>query len=128
MFLLLFVAFASQEVNGQIIVELEELDAASNSSSEKSFHLVKIEKISSDGSTTANVFPNPFSYHLTVQVSNNEGLEYMELLDENGIQVWERNVYSVPDKYIIESLDPGTYYLNLSMSGGTVTETLFYSP
>ena len=128
MFLLLFVAFASQEVNGQVVVVIEELDAASNSSAKTNVKLEKIKNISSSSTVEFNVFPNPFSYQLTIQASGEEELDYMELVDENGFQVWEQNIYALPDKFLIESLTPGTYILNLSTAGGIVSETLIYSP
>ncbi|MEO1216317.1 MAG: T9SS type A sorting domain-containing protein [Bacteroidota bacterium] len=128
MFLLLFVAFASQEVNGQVIVVLEELDAASNSSSSTNIQLEKIEVKPSETLMDLNVFPNPFSHKLTIQASASEGLEYVELLDENGAYVWGQNIYSFPNKFLIESLEPGTYVLNLTTSSGVVSESLTYSP
>jgi len=128
MFLLLFVAFASQEVNGQVVVVVEELDAASNSSSSANIQLEKIEVKPPKSLMDLNVFPNPFSYQLTIQVSVYEGLEYIELQNENGQTVWDQNVFSLPDKYLIEVLEAGTYFLNLTLSSGTVTETVIYSP
>ena len=118
MFLLLFVTFASQEVNGQVVVVVEELDAASNSSSSANIQLEKIEVKPPESLMDLNVFPNPFSYQLTIQVSAYEGLEYIEL----------QNEFSLPDKYLIEVLEAGTYFLNLTLSSGTVTETVIYSP
>ena len=128
MFLLLFVAFASQEVNGQIVIVIEDVNGLTESSS-SSYEFGKREKpFEISLNTQLEIFPNPFSSELSIRVSPEEGLNYLSLANESGQIVWEQNVFSIPDKFIIESLDAGTYYLTLSMQGGNYTETVIYSP
>ena len=128
MFLVLFVGFASQEVKGQIVVVIEDvnlftshslnLNVSEEDKSEKAFKIELINQI--------EVYPNPFSSKLTIGVSEDDGLNYLSLTNENGVAVWEQNVYSTPSNFLIESLEPGTYYLTLSLSGGSYTETVIY--
>ncbi|MEM8891281.1 MAG: hypothetical protein AAGD28_25110, partial [Bacteroidota bacterium] len=76
MFLLLFVAFASQEVNGQVVVVIEEVDLASSANSLHKSGLVKKNqsKAQIEVMVNAEVFPNPFSTQITIRVPVGDNL------------------------------------------------------
>lgn len=128
--MLFFVGFAAPQVQGQTVISIVDIEGFSSESSMSTTQIEKKhqEKVQVSSFTQLDIFPNPFNTELTIKVSEEEGLNYLELLNENGAVVWENNVYSIPNKFFIESLNPGTYYLKLSLSGGTHTETLVYEP
>ncbi|MEM6807572.1 MAG: T9SS type A sorting domain-containing protein [Bacteroidota bacterium] len=127
-FFVLFAGFASQEVKGQVIVVIEDVNLFESHAS----NLKVCEEDRSEGTlkiklnNQIEVYPNPFNSKLTIGLTEDDGLSYLSLTDENGIAVWEQNVYSIPSNFMIASLEPGTYYLTLSLSGGSYTETVVY--
>jgi len=129
-FLMVIVGFAAPKVQGQVVVIVVDIEGFSSESTTTESGILSdnFTRISLTTSSQIDIYPNPFNTELTIKASEEEGLNYLELKDENGTIIWERNVFSIPDKYMIESLNPGTYYLSLSLSGGTHTETIVYQP
>lgn len=131
LFLLVFAGFGAPQVQGQIVIVIEDDIFASNSeNSQQESMLDSKPNINWQvyHCSQIDIFPNPFDSQLNIKVSEQENLNHLELVNENGAVVWEQNIYSVPDKFIIQSLEPGTYYLHLAISGGNYTETLIYQP
>lgn len=124
------VSISPQEVQGQITIEIEDWGCYSfqDQTQELNLHQNVLGQSKPYGFTQAEIYPNPFQSRLTIAIPSDEELTYLELLNEEGNSVWEQNVYGTPNQFTIRTLEAGTYYMNLYISGVEYTEALIHQP
>ena len=111
-------------LKAQVTIEIDELMGFS--ASENNYLDVPIIKVSAWGSLLPEmeIYPNPFSSLLQIDIESGSDPYYIEILDGNANAVFESSISSLPTVFEDVEISPGTYFLKLRTNQGIASATI----